>query len=123
MARPVKGRQVDRLPDYARFCAAGRELEGHRIVMTVEEYETLRLIDYLELTQEACAGRMGVGRGDGSEPLHFGEKKAGPLSGGGGCAGHRGRRVCAPRKRRTGRPTGPSSGRERRLSHEDSGYL
>lgn len=63
MARPVKGRQVDRLPDYARFCAAGRELEGHRIVMTVEEYETLRLIDYLELTQEACAGRMGVGRG------------------------------------------------------------
>ena len=28
MARPVKGRQVDRLPDYARFCAAGRELEG-----------------------------------------------------------------------------------------------
>ena len=78
MARPVKGRQVDRLPDYARFCAAGRELEGHRIVMTVEEYETLRLIDYLELTQEACAGRMGVGRGDGSEPLHFGEKKSWP---------------------------------------------
>ena len=62
MARPVKGRQVDRLPDYARFCAAGRELEGHRIVMTVEEYETLRLIDYLELTQEACAGQMQVSR-------------------------------------------------------------
>ncbi len=63
MARPVKGRQVDRLPDYSRFCALSRSGEGHRIVMAVEEYETLRLIDYLELTQEDCARRMGVGRG------------------------------------------------------------
>lgn len=63
MARPVKGRRVDRVPDYTRFHAVGRQSDGHRIVMAVEEYETLRLIDYLELTQEDCARRMGVGRG------------------------------------------------------------
>ena len=63
MARPVKERQVDRIPDYVRFCAQGRASRGHGIIMTVEEYETLRLIDYLGLTQEACAGKMGVGRG------------------------------------------------------------
>lgn len=63
MSRPVKERQVDRIPDYVRFCAQGRASRGHGIIMTVEEYETLRLIDYLGLTQEACAGKMGVGRG------------------------------------------------------------
>ena len=30
--------------------------------MAVEEYETLRLIDYQGLTQEECARKMGVGR-------------------------------------------------------------
>lgn len=63
MARPVKEKQVDRLPRYDRFRASGRPGEGHRIAMAVEEYETVRLIDYLELTQEECAARMGVGRG------------------------------------------------------------
>ncbi len=63
MARPVKEKQVERLPRYDCFCAAARSEHGHRIRMAVEEYETLRLIDYLELTQEECAARMGVGRG------------------------------------------------------------
>jgi predicted DNA-binding protein (UPF0251 family) len=32
------------------------------IVMSVEEYETIRLIDLEELTQEACAAQMNVAR-------------------------------------------------------------
>lgn len=40
-------------PDGA-FCSA--------ICMTVDEYETLRLIDLLGLTQEECAKRMGIAR-------------------------------------------------------------
>lgn len=63
MARPVKGKQVERLPRYSRFQAEGRGETSHGIRMAVEEYETIRLIDYLELTQEECAARMGVGRG------------------------------------------------------------
>ena len=130
---PIKGDETDGetskrqtggpLPDYARFCAAGRELEGHRIVMTVEEYETLRLIDYLEQTQEACAGRMGVGRGTVQSLYTSARKKLARFLVEGAVLDIAGRRVCAPRKRRTDRPAGPSPGRERRLSHEDSGYL
>ncbi len=63
MARPVKEKQVDRLPRYDCFCAVSRREDRHQIRMAVEEYETIRLIDYLELTQEECASRMGVGRG------------------------------------------------------------
>ena len=45
MARPVKGKQVERLPRYSRFQAEGRGETSHGIRMAVEEYETIRLID------------------------------------------------------------------------------
>jgi len=32
------------------------------VMMTIDEYETIRLIDYLKLTQEECAARMQVSR-------------------------------------------------------------
>lgn len=34
---------------------------GH-IIMSIDEYETIRLIDYESLTQEDCAENMGVAR-------------------------------------------------------------
>ena len=36
---------------------------GHSIAMKVEEYECIRLIDYMAYTQEECAKAMGVSRG------------------------------------------------------------
>ena len=50
------------MPLCAEFQAAGRCNRSHRIQMTVEEYETIRLIDYLGMTQEECASSMDVGR-------------------------------------------------------------
>lgn len=32
------------------------------VIMTVDEYETIRLIDFLNLTQEECVERMNVAR-------------------------------------------------------------
>lgn len=63
MARPRKWRHVCCLPQNTLFgplrLARG---EDGPIVMTVEEYETIRLIDLEGLNQESCAERMGVAR-------------------------------------------------------------
>lgn len=62
MPRPNKPKRVRSLPLCDRFLPEKARGAGHEILMTVEEYETLRLIDYQGLTQEECALRMGVGR-------------------------------------------------------------
>ena len=115
MARPVKERQVDRIPDYVRFCAQGRASRGHGIIMTVEEYETLRLIDYLGLTQEACAGKMGVGRGTVQSLYTSARKKLARFLVEGAQLEIAGRR--------TGRRAGCFPGRERRSSDENRGNV
>ena len=62
MPRPSKEKRVCRLPLCDRFQAAYCRCPNHRIQMSVEEYETIRLIDYMGLTQEECAAAMDVGR-------------------------------------------------------------
>ena len=62
MPRPNKPKRVRSLPLCDKFLPEKGKRVGHEIVMAVEEYETLRLIDYQGLTQEECAFRMGVGR-------------------------------------------------------------
>lgn len=63
MPRPIKGRNVCCLPQSAHFGPLGRQgLQQEEIMMTVDEYETIRLIDYLDFTQEECAGQMNVAR-------------------------------------------------------------
>ncbi len=65
MARPRKRKRVCREPDIKTF---GPYLENTDIVMSdviemsVEEFETIRLIDYEGFTQEECGEAMGVGR-------------------------------------------------------------
>ena len=60
MARTEKKRRVCRLPQNSRFYSDGEK--NHSIVMKVEEYECIRLIDYMAFTQEECAAQMQVSR-------------------------------------------------------------
>lgn len=63
MPRPRKWKKVCGLPRWRRFMPMGEELPGTEpLWVTVEEYETLRLMDYEGLTQEECARQMEVAR-------------------------------------------------------------
>ena len=62
MGRSAKARRVYRLPKYARFEPQPDEAKAP-VRMEVEDFECIRLMDYLGMTQEECAGgRMGVAR-------------------------------------------------------------
>ena len=63
MPRPMKWRKVCCLPDSTRFGPLDIPAGGETAVnMTVDEYETIRLIDLERFTQEECAERMNVSR-------------------------------------------------------------
>lgn len=62
MPRPVKRRKVCRLPETPGFDPAGGRGQKPALVLSVDEYETLRLIDGEGLSQEACGARMEVAR-------------------------------------------------------------
>lgn len=68
MPRPCKLRRICALPVCERFTPAGSgaaEREpgaGRAVEMTVDEFETIRLIDLEGLRQEECAARMNVAR-------------------------------------------------------------
>lgn len=63
MPRPRKWRRVCELPNSNLFGPLhGSVIERQRIHMTVEEYESIRLIDREGMTQEECAEQMGVAR-------------------------------------------------------------
>jgi len=61
--RPRKLRRICRMPQHTRFgpLGCGKNLP-QPIAMTVDEYETIRLIDLMELSQEQCAEQMHVAR-------------------------------------------------------------
>lgn len=61
MPRPRKCRKVCHLPPVGEFVAAGGA-ENAFIVLTVDEYECIRLVDYQGFSQEACAEYMQVSR-------------------------------------------------------------
>lgn len=62
MARPRKCRRVCGMPQNNCFAPWGNGGTTERIIMAVDEYETIRLIDLAGYTQEECAGQMGVAR-------------------------------------------------------------
>ncbi len=61
MARPIRCRRIGQLPVYRSFSPDDIEVV-ESVRMTVDEFETLRLLDDERLTQEACAARMNIAR-------------------------------------------------------------
>jgi len=62
MPRPRKYRKVCHFPSTLSFHCADAGPESPRIILNLDEYEAIRLIDREGLSQEACAQRMGVAR-------------------------------------------------------------
>ncbi len=61
MARPVRCRRIEQFPVYRSF-SPDDNAAAETIRMTVDEFETLRLLDDEGLTQEECADRMNIAR-------------------------------------------------------------
>lgn len=62
MARPRKRRLVCSLPDHRVFGPANSGYDRGVVILSVDEYEVIRLIDLEGLEQEECAARMEVAR-------------------------------------------------------------
>lgn len=63
MPRPIKWRNVCCLPKNNKFGPLNMEGKDETsLTMTVDEYETIRLIDLEGFTQEECAKQMNVAR-------------------------------------------------------------
>ncbi|MBS4534158.1 DUF134 domain-containing protein [Clostridium sp. D2Q-14] len=63
MPRPRKWRKVCCLPENDRFGPLGMPKNRDEIInMTVDEYETIRLIDLEGLTQAECSEQMNIAR-------------------------------------------------------------
>jgi len=61
MARPIRCRRICFEPKYGSFAPFG--VKGtEQILLTVDEFEAVRLIDYEKRTHEQCAKQMGISR-------------------------------------------------------------
>ena len=61
MPRPVRCRRIERPPVFRSF-SPDDITDPESVRMTLDEFETLRLLDHEGLTQEACAARMNIAR-------------------------------------------------------------
>ncbi len=61
MARPFRCRRIEQFPAYRSF-SPDDVVSAETIQMTIDEFETLRLLDNEGLTQEECADRMNIAR-------------------------------------------------------------
>ena len=61
MARPTRCRRICTEPRYSSF-HPGSQGKKDPVLLTVDEYESLRLIDYEKRTHEQCARQMGISR-------------------------------------------------------------
>ncbi|MEG1584714.1 MAG: DUF134 domain-containing protein [Anaerovorax sp.] len=63
MPRPKKWRKVCSIPSNTKFVPFGTDFcLKDAVVMAVDEYETIRLIDHEDFTQESCAAYMKIAR-------------------------------------------------------------
>lgn len=62
MARPQRCRRICSLPKTETFGPVPCSDTTAEVIMTIDEYEAIRLIDLAGLTQEQCARQMEVSR-------------------------------------------------------------
>ncbi|MEG0829397.1 MAG: DUF134 domain-containing protein [Anaerovoracaceae bacterium] len=62
MSRPRKKRRVCCMPEVTVFAPLGIDQKYQPVNMSIDEYETIRLIDLEGLSQDHCAARMSVAR-------------------------------------------------------------
>ncbi len=62
MPRPIKRKLVCALPEYNLYAPVNSTSSPGVVIMSIEEFEAIRLIDFESLDQEHCAERMEVGR-------------------------------------------------------------
>ncbi len=61
MPRPCKRRRVRGRPNSSYFKPAGvRKVDLEEAILTVDEFEAIRLKDLLNLEQNECAGKMNI---------------------------------------------------------------
>lgn len=63
MPRPAKPRSICEMPKYSVYGPKGERMSKlNQIELTIDEFETIRLIDYLDYNQEEAAAQMNVAR-------------------------------------------------------------
>lgn len=63
MSRPPKPRMICEFPDYSVFGPKGAKMNKlKQVAMNIDEWETIKLIDYMGFTQEQAADHMKVAR-------------------------------------------------------------
>ena len=63
MPRPIKCRIITEMPNHLAFKPVGYPMEElEKVILTLDEYEALRLADFEELYQEDAAEKMNVSR-------------------------------------------------------------
>lgn len=62
MSRPIKCREVCHYPQTVLFAPTTGEQKKEPIILTVDEYEAIRLIDKEGYGQEKCAAFMQIAR-------------------------------------------------------------
>ena len=61
MPRPPRCRRICDAPQVDRFCPNGSE-DVEPILLTLDEYEVIRLVDLEQQTHEQCAAQMDISR-------------------------------------------------------------
>ena len=61
MPRPPRCRRICDTPQVDTFCPSGRA-DAEPILLTLDEYEAIRLVDLEQQTHEQCAAQMDISR-------------------------------------------------------------
>ncbi|MDO5131827.1 MAG: DUF134 domain-containing protein [Eubacteriales bacterium] len=84
MARPQKSRRICDVPASDRFIPVCGPSGGnpedaadpsHAVILTIDEYEALRLIDHEGLTHSECAAQMNISRTTATEICESARRK------------------------------------------------